>query len=136
MSLLNYFRKKTPEEEGVFLPKVDEGVLPGDIVAAANARVGDSASEEPRRKRRKTTQHYYSPEIRAAIGKYASLHGPAAAVRHFSSLPVCGHVVPESTVRKFRNDYHAELKAQSSVSSGPISISSLPCKPKGRPLYS
>ena len=133
MSLLNYFRKKTPEEQGVFLPKAANRELPSEVLASANAQVGESASEiEPRRKRAKVTQHSYSDETRASIGKYASLRGPAATVRHFSGI--CGHAVPESTVRKFRDIYRAELKAQSSLTSGPVTVSSLPCKPKGRPL--
>ena len=53
-------------------------------------------------------------------------------MKHFTGI--CGHVVPESTVRKFRDAYHADLKAQSSANSGPVSVLSLPCKPKGRPL--
>ena len=53
-------------------------------------------------------------------------------MRHFSGI--CGHAVPESTVRKFRYIYRAELKARSSEVAGPVIISSLPCQPKGRPL--
>ena len=105
--------------------------LSSEVVASATARVGEIASE-PKPKRRKTTQHTYSAERRASTGKYASLHGPAAAVKHFMGM--CGHAVPESTVRMFRYAYHAELKSQSSAHSGPVSVSSLPCKPKGRPL--
>ena len=82
------------------------------------------ASEvEPKPKRRKTTQHTYSAERRARSGKYALLHGP---VKYFTGI--CGHVVPESTVRML------SMQAQSSANSGRVSVLSLPCKPKGRPL--
>ena len=51
MSILNYFRKRTPEEQGVFLPiaNVDNKELPGEVVASSNTQVGESTSEiEPR----------------------------------------------------------------------------------------
>ena len=144
ISLLNYFRKRQPEDNGIFLPKLESasGELASDAIACANSCVAEAAACANSRvagvgsklKRRKTTQHTYSAEVRASIGKYASLHGPIAAVKHFSTI--CRHTVPESTVRKFRDAYCRELKTQStgSSSSGPISITSLPCKPKGRPL--
>ena len=77
----------------------------------------------------KTTQHTYSAERRASIGKYASLHGQAAAVKHFTGI--CGYVVPESTVRKFRDAYYADLKAQSSANSGPVSVLIYPVSLRG-----
>ena len=142
ISLLNYFRKRQPEDNGIFLPKLESasGELASDAIACANSCVAEAAACANSRvaevgskpKRRKTTQHTYSAEVRASIGKYASLHGPIAAVKHFSTI--CRHTVPESTVRKFRDAYCRELKTQSSSSSGPISVTSLPCKPKGRPL--
>ena len=93
------FRKRTPEEQDMFLPKVDNAKLPGEVMASTNTQVGESTSEiEPGRKPAKVTHHSYSDETRASIGKYPSLHGPAAAVRHFSGIS--GHAVPESTVRK------------------------------------
>ena len=52
MSILNYFQKRTPEEQGMILPQVGNTELPGEVVASANTQVGESASEiEPRRKR-------------------------------------------------------------------------------------
>ena len=51
MALLKYISKKTPEDQGIFLPKGDNGVLPSEVVASANARVGEITSE-PKQKRR------------------------------------------------------------------------------------
>ena len=47
---------------------------------------------------------------------------------------ICDHTIPESTARKFRDAYLTALKASSTASSGHVSVASLPCKPKGRPL--
>ena len=120
MSLLDYFRRKDTTDQGIFLPAPKEGgPLPSHAVECANLCVADLGSEiEPRAKRRKTIQHAYSAETRAQIGNYASHNGPQAAVKHFPGI--CGHRVPESTLRKFRGAYLDELKRQSSFSSGPV----------------
>ena len=49
----------------------------------------------PKSKRKKTTQHGYSSKTRGSIGNIAALHGPTAAVKHFSGD--CAHNSPEST---------------------------------------
>lgn len=61
MSILNYFRKKTPEEQGMFLPKAGNMDLPSEVVTSANAQVGESVSEiePPRRKRAKVCKLVY-----------------------------------------------------------------------------
>lgn len=105
------FLKENPKEQGVCLPKASNRELSSEVVASANAQVGESVSEiEPTRKQAKVIQHSYSDEKRASISKYASLHGPAAAVRQF--FKICGHLAPESTARKLRHVYYAELKAK------------------------
>ena len=72
MALLNYLHKKRSEDQGIFLPKADSGVLPSEVVASANAHVGEMASEvELKPKRRKTMQNTYSAERRGSIRKYA-----------------------------------------------------------------
>ena len=59
----------------------------------------------------------------------ASMHNFTDQQLHFSGI--YGHAVPKSAVRRFRDAYHVELKAQSIANSGPVG---LPCKPKGRLL--
>ena len=128
MLILNYFRRKDSASTGVFLPVPSgEGVLSTATVESANSCVGELASEPPS-KRGKVTQQTYDPKTRAQIGKYAAHHGPQAVVRHFSKLR--GHSIPESTTRKFRDAYLAELKKQSAAgSAGPVCVETLPTKP-------
>ena len=137
MSILNYFRRKDSADNGLFLPAPQHGSeedLPCEIIESANSAVGELASDEPAPKRRKTTIHTYDAKVRAQISKYTSQNDPQAAVNHFSKS--CGHKIPESTLRKFRDAYLAELKRQTSTvrHGGAITISSLPTKPKGMPL--
>ena len=94
-----------PKGKGIFVP------VPFNAEEeAVNDAVGDKANDLlATAKRRKTTsQHAYSEEVRAAIGKYTAHHGPAAAVRHFTRQLRWN--VPESTVRKFRDLYKVELQ--------------------------
>lgn len=121
MSLLNYFKKKDPVTKGIFLPAPTS-----ESFASANASVSRLAEEAPPSKKRKTPQRY-DGSTRAQIGQYAYLHGPQAAVRHFTKLR--GHVLPESTARKFRDAYKTELKKGSQTCP-----ETLPTKPRGRPL--
>ena len=132
MSLLNYFQRKDSKDEGIFLPEPQEGgELPKEVIESANAAVL-ALEIPPPAKRKPTTQHVYDAKTRADIGKYAAHHGPTAAVKHFTK--VCGHRIPESTARKFRDAYVAELKMQACSHSGSVGVTSLPIKPKGRPL--
>ena len=101
MSILNYFRRKDPATKGIFLPAPTS-----ESIACANAVVSNLGEEAPPSKKRKTPQRY-DGSTRAQIGRYAYLHGPQAAVRHFRKLR--GHVLPESTARKFRDAYKTEL---------------------------
>ena len=132
MSILNYSRRKDSASRGVFLPTA-ANTHKTETIASANECIGDLASCEPAKKRRKTTQQEYDPKERAAIGKCASLHGPGAAVRHFTKLR--GYTVPESMTKKFRYAYEAELKNNAQCSREAVScVESLPTKPKGRLL--
>ena len=125
MSILNYFRRKDPATKGIFLPAPTS-----ESIACANAVVSNLGEEAPPSKKRKTPQRY-DGSTRAQIGRYAYLHGPQAAVRHFTKLR--GHVLPESTARKFRDAYKTELTKGSQTLS-PACIKTLPTKPRGRPL--
>ena len=137
MSILNYFRRKTPKDRGEFLPEVTEASssLSERTISSANnevRQVSDTAALKA--KRQKTEQHSYSGCTCASIGRYASLHGPTAASREFSKR--LNHRVPESTARKFRDLYVRELERQR-INGSPSAISSvldLPVKIRGRPL--
>ena len=51
----------------------------------------------------------YSGEERAKIGKYANIHGAAAAARHFSFSNI-----RESTVKSIKADYLQEMRRKRS----------------------
>ena len=72
----------------------------------------------------------YDPRIRAEIGKYARVHGVAAASRvYFKKLDQC---VSLTTVRSIMEAYIKELKKQKVT--GVCQIKQLPLQKRGRPL--
>lgn len=80
----------------------------------------------------------YSPEIRAAIGKYAAENGPTRASRHFTKQ--LGKNVPESTARRLKKEYTVKLSKlptpsnEDDSSRAQFTVTSLPKQPQGRPL--
>ena len=93
MSILNYFRKEHS------LPTTESTALSERTVEEAN-KSGSKTLEckgEAAGRKRKATQH--SDVTRAKLGKYAAVHGVAAAQRHFKKE--LGDL-PESTLRKFK----------------------------------
>lgn len=75
----------------------------------------------------------HTPEQQAAIGKYASMHGNKAAVRHFSKK--LGVDVRESSVRTWKLKYRAEVsRMQRNGETNDLEVKSLPVKKRGRPL--
>ena len=99
-SILNYFRKEhslpTSESTGLSKRTVDEA---NKSVSKTLERKGEAAG-----RKRKATEH--SDETRAKLGKYAAVHGLAAAQRHFKKE--LGDL-PESTLRKYKTLYTKEL---------------------------
>ena len=59
-------------------------------------------------KKRPSSHHYYDPELRTKIGKYAAMSGNKAAVTKFSKE--IGRPVSESTVRGMKEAYYLALK--------------------------
>ena len=99
MSILKYFQRKQPRDSGEFLPEASNSspLLSEHSITSANeeVRVITTDTIAPMSKRQKTEQHFYSEEVHASIGKYASVHGPTAASREFSKK--VSHRIPEST---------------------------------------
>ena len=62
----------------------------------------------PSKRRKDSERHVYSPRKRASIGHYAALHAPTRASVYYGKQ--LAHNVPESTCRKFRDEYRKELK--------------------------
>ena len=69
-------------------------------VANANERVAAAMETRPSRKR-SSTYLFYTPELRAKIGKFAAESGNKTAVEKFSKE--IGKPVSESTLRQGRN---------------------------------
>ena len=79
MSLLNYFKRKAPQDVGEFLPNpMESSSISERSITLVNDEVRALAP-----KRRKTEQHTYCEKTRADIGRYASTNGPTAAARMF-----------------------------------------------------
>ena len=76
----------------------------------------------------KATQHF--DETRAKLGKYAAVHGVAAAQRHFKKE--LGDL-PESTLRKYKTLYTKEL-AMRDKRNDTSEITALVQRKRGRPL--
>ena len=85
----------------------------------------------------------YTPEERAAIGRYAAENGPTQAARHFSEK--LKMKISEPTARKFKEEYLKKLQeitviakqpcsSGSSTTSIPVEVKVLPTKTQGRPL--
>ena len=132
MSILNYFSRRKPAERGSFVPSVSQTSrsLSSQAISSANKEVERAEAASTRR----AAPSNYSSAQRANIGKYAAIHGSTAASRHFSST--FGHPVPESTARKFRDIYRAELERRKRIAldEDTDTVVELPPKKRGRPL--
>ena len=94
MCILNYFSRVKPIDRGVFVPRVSQASssLSSEAIVAANREIEKGQTTAAGCKSWQT----YSSTQRAKMGKYAAIHRPVAASRHFSAS--CEHKVRESTV--------------------------------------
>ena len=131
MSILNYFKRKKPEERRIFLPApVSTECISEEDVALCNKEV---EAVIVRQENTKQPYHSYSSQQRADIGRYAAQHGPTAASRHFTKQ--LGHPVPESTPRKYSDFYRKELESSRKRHAESLpTITELPPRKRGRPL--
>ena len=143
MSLLKYFSYKVKNNPSV--PLNLSVVLPTSVpslsnaeLEATNACVGKvlTATTVSRRK-----YNRYTPEERAAIGKYAAENGPTRMAKYFS-VKLKMHI-SEPTARKFKEEYLRKLQelitkqpcsSSSSTTCMPVEVKVLPTKTQGRPL--
>lgn len=72
----------------------------------------------------------YTPEQKAAIGRYAAEHGNSKAVQKYTAE--LGVSVKESTVRQFKKAYYLQLNE----GKDPDDIKMIPNKKRGRPSKS
>lgn len=132
MSILNFFKRTSPQERGIFVPPaVATDSLFAYEIATCNNEV------QPVQQRVQGGQpkqyHSYSSKYWAEIRHYAAQHGHTSASRRFAKL--LGHPVPESTVRKYRNPHHKELEGSRKCHADSIpDITELPLKKRGHTL--
>ena len=120
MALYKYFKKvdSLPDPCGPLSLKV-----PSKTVIETNKQVRQAVSKK------RGEYNKYSAKDKADIGKYASEHGVAKAVRHFKDKDV-----KESSVRDWKKLYEKELKERlRSAGVEEVRVESLPGKTRGRP---
>ena len=100
------------------------------VIKEANEAVRSASKNGSRRR-----GHYakFTPEQQAAIGKYASINGNQAAIRHFSEK--LGVELKVTTVQTWKGKYRSEIsRKRKAGEEGDITVKSLPVKKRGRPL--
>ena len=78
-------------------------------------------------KKSRSSYKSYSAKDRFLIGKYASIHGTASAVRKWKDYPQ----VNESTIREFKKRYEAQIKEERQKKKSPKKL--IVNKLRGRP---
>ncbi len=103
-------------------------VSPGAIKDANEAvRNVSQGSSKPRGKYAK-----FTPEQKASIGEYASLHGNQAAIHCFSKQ--LGVEMKPTSVQTWKGKYLAEIsRKRKAGETSNVSVKSLPVKKRGRP---
>lgn len=131
MSLYSFFakaskRSELPDPNGALSASVSPAVI-----KEANEAVKSVTSE--RKGKRRGSYAKFTPEQQAAIGKYASLNGNKAAVRHYSKhLEVDLKV---TSVQTWKTKYLSELnRKRKDGEMDDLTVKSLPVKKRGRPL--
>ena len=89
-------------------PSKDETKEKEHKVAKANTNVVEAMESQDRRKQPRGTYTFYSPELRAKIGKFAAESGNKAAIERFSRE--VGKPLSKSTVRGFKKRYYEALR--------------------------
>ena len=125
MSILNYFKRK---EEVLPDPRGElSSVLPPRAIALAKLEIKKS-TDASKRPTKRGSYHCYSPEQRAAIGKYACTNGVTATSRYFTRK--LGHQVNTSTILSIKKAYLSEKNSRDKEVGTSVEVPRLPCKPK------
>ncbi len=107
MSILQYFQRKNtsilslPDPNGPL-----SNVIPSSGIEMANKMIVTSENTSKKLGQYNT----FSPQIRAAIGKYSSLHGSTRAAQYYTK--VLKKKVNESTVRTITKKYREEVRGK------------------------
>ena len=141
MSLLKYFSYKSKcSSLPVVLPTSIPFLSSGELVTVNTCVEKVRATPEVASRGK---YNRYTPEERAAIGRYAAENGPTRATRHFSEK--LKMKISEPTARKFKEEYLKKLQeitviakqpcsSGSSTTSIPVEVKVLPTKTQSRPL--
>ena len=125
MALFRYFQPTAS------LPTTKETALGDTVTQSANTAV--LREVQAKRPGKRKTYTAFTTEQRATIGKYASEHGNAAAVKKFKA-DFEGGQLGESTVRLFKKRYIEEMrKAKNSGATVP-EVRSIESRKRERPL--
>ena len=114
MSIRRYFKST------VNLPTPSQAQLREVNQAVTTALEREEAGNQAKRGKKQKYNASFTPEDRAAIGRYAAENGNAAAVKKFKT----SHGVGESTIRLFKKRYQDEVKKLENT--GALEMRSLP----------
>ena len=128
MSLYHYFAKASKQSE---LPNPN-GALSASV-SPATIKEANEAVKSMTCERKSKQRGSYTKEQQVAIGKYASLNGNPAAVRHFSKQ--LNVKLKITSVQTWKTKYLAELNHKRKAGeTDDLTVKSLPVKKCGRPL--
>ena len=99
-------------------------------ISDVNKAVMDASKTQRSKPRGKYAK--LTPEQQAEIGKYASMHGNAAAIRRFSKE--LDTDLKEGSVRLWKSKYQAEVNIKRQLGEADTSVTRLTLKKTGRPL--
>ena len=125
MALLRYFQVTAS------LPTAEDTTLSDTVTQSANAAV--LREVQPERPRKCKAYTVFTAEQRATIGKYASEHGNAAAVKKFKAN-IEGGQLGESIDHLFKKRYFEELKKAKHSGATVPEVKSIASRKRGRPL--
>ncbi|CAH1257592.1 POGZ [Branchiostoma lanceolatum] len=126
--MLSWLKRANPSVKPPTLPGLPN---PADtdnpLDTAAMNREVEKAFEQASRKRKRTGNNHYSPEVRAKMAKLCIEIGPLKTAKKMTQE--LGREVNESTVRSIKRAFQKEMVRQ-----GTNDIASFPHKNVGRPL--
>ena len=107
-------------------------VVPPDAIRSMNREVEKVVTEPNKTQQTRGPYVKFTASQKALIGKRAAEHGVTSSIRHFSKkYPEFN--LKETTVRRFKKEYLAELKKRHRDTAGENSVTELPSKKVGRP---
>ena len=135
MALLKYFQLKTARKQPLPDPNGElSSKIPPSGISSANTCVGKLLnSMPPSSDAHRGPYAILSPAQKFEIGKKAAEIGTTAAMRYYAkNYPDLE--LKETSVRRFKNNYQAQLKSSTKEASENFTVQELVPKKRGRPL--